>query len=506
MGNTARNSIGVDALLPEGDRESLASSNRRVLVIDDEESIARTIERILSDEGFQVVILTRGEEVLNEIKKAKPSLVLLDIWLPGIDGIELLKGLKGLYPEIPVVMMSGHASISTAVEATRLGAADFIEKPIDLSGLLGVIRRVVAGSCDAPDVRRDAGSGGQQSDYDREVAQVRSRSAKSSGVSSSHSVRTHEGGTIVKSEAASVGVGLLEGESKIQIDPVVFSGLEFPEKWRGRNFPQRTLRSSAIFYGQGLHSGTKSGLILEPLPPNSGIHFVRVSDGQAVPAHLNFVESTRLATTLQGDRSSFGTIEHILSALHAYGISNLLLKCNSEVPVMDGSAREFCRLFDEIGTIEQPGEWYEVAVPETIRIGNEQEFIQIEPADEFSIEYTLSYPEPVGTQSFCFCMKDPLSYEQEIAPARTFGFVRDIGALQRQGLAQGGRFDNFVLVGDKGPINDTLRFPDEFVRHKILDAIGDLFLLGRKLRGKVSARMTGHSDNVDLLRALLSSW
>jgi UDP-3-O-acyl-N-acetylglucosamine deacetylase len=177
-----------------------------------------------------------------------------------------------------------------------------------------------------------------------------------------------------------------------------------------------------------------------------------------------------------------------------------MIKCNGEVPVMDGSAREFCRLFDEVGTTEQDGEWYEIAVDRTLRVGNGKEWITIEPAEQFTIDYTLRYPEPVGEQRFSFTLTDPESYRAEISSSRTFSFVKDVGHLQRQGLALGGRFDNFLLIGTEGAINDAWRYPNEPVRHKILDAIGDLYLLGRPLRGKVTACMTGHSDNIELLK------
>ena len=271
---------------------------------------------------------------------------------------------------------------------------------------------------------------------------------------------------------------------------------------RGARVVQRTLAGSAVLYGQGLHSGKKSGLALEPLPAGSGIHFVGVSGHSAVPAHLDFVESTGWATTIRLGLTQAGTIEHLLSALSAYGISNLLVKCNGEVPVMDGSAQEFCTLIDATGVEEQEGEWYEIAISKTIRVGKEREFLQVEPADRFSVDYTLDYPAPVGRQNFIFELNSPQAYRREIAPARTFGMARDIGMLQKQGLALGGRFDNFVLMGAEGPVNTELRFADELVRHKILDVIGDLYLLGRPIRGKVTARMTGHSDNIALLRAI----
>jgi len=438
-------------------REGGSASGRTILVVDDEAAIRRALEAVLRDEGFGVVLAEDGESALRAIEAELPALVLLDIWMPGPDGIAILKRIKEIHPGLPVVMISGHATIATAISATRLGAADFIEKPLDLHATLDAIRRALR--------------------CEESVA---------------------EGGE---------GAGLPTGEDPLElgavwaspvIEPVVFTS----QKLRGRQVPQRTLLRSALLYGQGLHSGRKSGLILEPLPANSGIHFIGVSQTSAVPAHVDYVGSTGYATTLKLGQTQAGTIEHVMSALNAYGITNLLVKCNGEVPVLDGSAREFCALFDQIGVEEQDGECFMIRPPKRIVIGSGRETISVEPADEFVIDYTLDYPAPIGRQQLVFTMNDVETYKREIAPARTFGFVRDIGALQKQGLALGGRFDNFILIGDEGAINDEMRFPDEPVRHKILDAIGDLYLLGRPIQGRVTAVMTGHSDNVALLRAL----
>lgn len=430
------------------------NTNQLVLVVDDEASIRRSLEGVLKDEGFSVVLAEDGESAIRLLMNTRPALVLLDIWMPGMDGLETLRKIKEVHADLPVVMISGHATISTAVAATRAGAVDFLEKPLDLSGTIQLVRRVL--------------------------------SNQSEGGSANNEPRWE---TI---EPASVG----PLRESVTINPVVFT----KQTLRGRAIPQKTLAHAAILYGQGLHSGRKSGLILEPLPPNSGIHFVGVSETTVVPAHVDFVESTGFATTVRLGQTQAGTIEHLMSALCAYGISNVLIKCNGEVPVMDGSAREFCRLFEEVGLSEQDGEWYEIDIKKVIEVGDGKEFIRIEPADEFSVDYTLRYPEPVGEQQFSFTLSDPATYRDQIAPARTFSFVKDVGHLQRQGLALGGRFDNFLLIGTEGAINDEWRFPNEPVRHKVLDAIGDLFLLGRRLRGKVTARMTGHSDNIAILK------
>ncbi len=440
------------------DASSRLEPEHSVLIVDDEASIRKTLEGVFSDEGFSTLVAEDGQQALVLLKSFKPSVVLLDIWMPGMDGLEILLKIKQMYPSVPVIMMSGHATIATAVKATRLGAFDFIEKPLGLGATLALVRRALRG---VPETE---------------------------GHGDTVSFTPQEQGEFV--------VGR-------DWDPATLKPLAFKSHaWKGRKVVQRTLSGNAILYGQGLHSGRKSGLILEPLPSNSGIHFVGVSESTVVPAHVDYVASTGFATTVRLGDTQAGTIEHLMSALHAYGISNLLIKCNGEVPVMDGSAREFCALIDQTGTVEQSGDWYEIKIQEVLRVGNDKEFIQFEPHDCFEVDYTLEYPAPLGKQHFVFSLNDIEDYKREIAPARTFGFVKDIGALQKQGLALGGRFDNFVLIGAEGPINGAMRFSEEPVRHKILDAIGDLYLLGRRIQGRVRAVMTGHSDNFALLKML----
>jgi UDP-3-O-acyl-N-acetylglucosamine deacetylase len=174
-----------------------------------------------------------------------------------------------------------------------------------------------------------------------------------------------------------------------------------------------------------------------------------------------------------------------------------------EVPIMDGSAVEFCRLIDGAGVIDQGGVVEEIVVNRRIMVGKEDgESIVIEPADCFGVAYTLLYPHPVGLQQYTYIHTGPESFREEIAPARTFGFLRDMKQLATMGLASGGRLDNCVLIDDEKVVNTALRFPDEFARHKILDIMGDTYLLGRPLRGMITARMTGHSDNIALLREI----
>jgi UDP-3-O-acyl N-acetylglucosamine deacetylase len=447
MGNTAR------VLPPQGIGGSIpptANGERLILVVDDEATIRKTLAGALSDEGFKTETASDGEEAIRKVAELHPDLVFLDIWMPGLDGVQTLERIKELSPETGVVMMSGHATIATALEASRRGAFDFIEKPLDLGSIILTTARAFEQMC--PD-------------------EFEARAAKRGRTgASTDPVLTHQG--------------------------LLSTGL------RGKNVGQRTLKRSIILYGQCLHTGQKSGLILEPLPPNSGVHFAKIGKGKTIPAFVDYVQSTGFATTIRYQESAAATIEHLLAALHAYKISNLLIKCNAEVPIFDGSALEFCKVIDDIGIEEQPGDWFEIEIDREIEVTvGGQEKITVSPAPSFSIAYELNYPAPVGKQSYEFTL-DLESFRREIAPARTFGFMRDIEKLQRSGLAAGGRLDNFILVGDDRVINTDLRFPDEFVRHKILDVIGDLFLIGRPLCGRVVAKMTGHSDNIKLLTAI----
>ena len=201
-------------------------------------------------------------------------------------------------------------------------------------------------------------------------------------------------------------------------------------------------------------------------------------------------------------------MEHLLSALHAFGITNLLIKTDDEVPALDGSALKFCKQISEAGLTEQDATVEPIGVKRKITIGEEgegREFIEAEPAGHLIIDYTLDYPKPIGIQQLHFELTSPGAYTREIAPARTFGFVREFRKLAEFGLASGGRLDNLILVDDDKVVNTTLRFPDEFARHKVLDLIGDLYLLGRPLHAHVTASKTGHSDNLALVKAIHAS-
>src|SRR5262249_7030610 len=266
----------------------------------------------------------------------------------------------------------------------------------------------------------------------------------------------------------------------------------------------RTIKRSVVIQGQGLHSGVRTGVILQPLPPGSGIVFNALSSEVAIPATIEYVHSTGYATSLWRDGVVAKTVEHLMSALHGYGITNLLVKMQGELPILDGSAVEFCQLLESAEITEQHETIEELRIDRPYSVGDPQagKFLRVEPCDRFEVHYTLVYPEPVGRQEYHYIHRGAESYREEIAPARPFGFVKQIHALEEMGLANGGGLHNCILIGGQGVINPPPRFPDEILRHQMLELIGGLAPLGRPLRGKVTARRTGHADNIALVRAV----
>lgn len=421
---------------------------KTILVVDDEDGVRESVREVLSDEGYRVLDTSDGAQVLKIIRDERPELVLLDIWMPQMDGIGLLKEIKAQEPDINVVMVSGHGNIHTAVTATKFGAFDFIEKPVSLEGLLSTVQRALG---EMPEM--------SSADEKKPDGQIRKSRA-------------------VQPTPSKSGAGV-------------------------QTTQQRTLKKSVVLSGQGLHSGVKTGLILHPLPPNSGVVFTGISGDVTVPAHLDYVGSTGYATSLRSKDYAIGTVEHLLAVLHSYGITNLLIKVQGEIPILDGSALEFCHAIDEAGIQEEADECAVIVIDRPYRIHTKGgESISIEPAETLSVRYLLRYPKPVGEQEYTYLFHGPEFFRAEIAPARTFGFLKDITQLQNMGLANGGRLSNFILIDDEKIVNTDLRYPDEFARHKILDILGDFYLLGRPIRGAITAHMTGHSDNIALLRKI----
>ena len=719
----------------------------RILIVDDEKNIVSSLTGILADEGYEVAKTGDGIEALEIIQNDPPDLVLLDIWLPGMDGIEVLKTVKTYHPEIEVLIMSGHGTIDTAVKATKLGAQDFIEKPFSLDRITQSIEEVLnnrrstsngvekrlPSSKELPlcfesmvEVRKavndfslnmkpvllhgENGTGKefiaqaihrQSSKSDRPFVKINCSFRQARSIHSQLFKRPHKGlknskvssqtgeeKVIYLSNIDSLSKGLQEklaealkkngsssDDSRLELIPIrLFASstkdltamsakgqfhpalldafksttlfipplrdfavnipamikdyldevrkkqnasiteigedalaalcryswpenikelravlnkliitsanqkkitaqdlpseiwqpkiefenidqagslqeaeliwekhfiihhlkrnnwniaktckalstkekqlkekierhsIEIPDSGKesnGYRHPQRTLKRSVVLCGSGLHSGIKTGLILQPMPPGSGIIFGDISSGNTVPARLENVQSTDYATRLQKGQASVGTIEHIMAALHMYRVTNLLIKIGDEAPVMDGSAKDFCDLIEDGEFEDQDGFYEEIVIDKNYSFGNMEKggpYISIEPSDSFSVSYHMDYPEPIGIQDYTFEFKGNESFKKEIAPARTFGFMEEMAQLTKMGYASGGKLDNFILLGDKKVLNTELRFKDEFPRHKILDILGDFYLLGKPIRGRIKACKSGHTQNIGLLK------
>jgi len=699
----------------------------RILIVDDQEEILESLGAILTDEGHEVISARDGQEALHMVHSDSPDVVFLDIWIPGIDGMQTLKAIKRIDPRCSVIMMSGHGTIETAVKAIKLGAADYLEKPLNLEDVLHLVDRAVSNrssSSQTPDgnnwapgqfigksdkatnlrhalAKAAAGTGavwlagekGTGKEFlarmihhlggkDRAtLVKVRCTDLTAENIEDMILVRNGwvqrtdgslpqtMGGTlllirvdrlerslrprlaelirvltnrkVLSAPSAIPTVGLVS--TSLNDPATLVQGDDFPQEladllgqrlirlpnlrerpedipllvnyflkeaveefdrnltgtdrdamarlcsytWPGNikelkiliehmamtapgplitlndllipgwkeesnystaqespfgttlelsehsatdphvtleenlgplnqvnnnNRPQegsilrqKTLRGRVVIYGQGLHSGVKTGLTLSPLPPSSGIIFGHITSGDTVPAILHNVESTGFSTSLKRNGSLARTIEHLMAVFHVYGLTNVLVKISGEVPIMDGSALDFCNLVENAEIITQEDPVQSIQITEPIELPMEPgspKKMRIEPSDCLEVEYYLDYPPPVGSLHMVFRCKNPEEFKKEIAPARTFGFVKDMRMMDEMGLAGGGRLSNVVLIDDEKVINPPLRFSDEFVRHKILDIIGDFYLLGRPFTGKIIARLTGHTENIEMLKVI----
>ncbi|MEE8527779.1 MAG: UDP-3-O-acyl-N-acetylglucosamine deacetylase [Gammaproteobacteria bacterium] len=273
---------------------------------------------------------------------------------------------------------------------------------------------------------------------------------------------------------------------------------------------QRSLKNSIRATGVGLHTGNKVFMTLLPAPPNTGIVFRRVDLETPVdiPAHAENVGDTMLGTTLVKDDVRIATVEHLLSAFAGLGIDNAIVEVSAaEVPIMDGSAGPFVFLIQSAGIQEQRVAKQFTRIKKTVKVKDGDKWARFDPFDGFKVNFEIEFNHPIfkkhsRTASIDF---STTSFLKEVSRARTFGFMRDIEALRARNLTLGGTMDNAIVLDDFRILNeDGLRYEDEFVKHKILDAIGDLYLLGHSLIGEFSGYKSGHELNNRLLRTLLA--
>lgn len=421
-----------------------------IFVVDDQESILSSIKLVLGDESYRILTFSSAEALEEGLRQEKPDLVLLDIWLPGIDGVEALKKLKDQDPNLPVILMSGHAGIDIAVKAMKAGASDFLEKPLNLDILL-------------------------------EKVAAHLPTLEPSGLSSVANVPEHL-------------ASLMKGESA-RLTP--------------STEPQRTVSKNAVLNGVGLLSGRPTGVIISPAPVDTGIVF-RTLDGVAIPGHITALDNIdRLAegkgfsansTVLSKGGRRIRTVEHLLAALNMMGITNASIKVDEEIPNIDGSAADFCRIIAAAGIEEQAKKRMDIVIRKKILIGKEdqsEKHLYVEPFDGFEVVMRVDYPAPILEQKYRFAPAEH-SFESEIAIARSFNTFENIDIAQQRGMAGSGYLNSHIIIHDGKVINTKLNFPDEFVRHKILDLLGDLYLLGYGLKGRVVGNMTSHGLNQSL--------
>jgi UDP-3-O-[3-hydroxymyristoyl] N-acetylglucosamine deacetylase len=275
-------------------------------------------------------------------------------------------------------------------------------------------------------------------------------------------------------------------------------------------FAQRTLKTTIGASGVGLHSGERISMRLQPAPPDTGIVFRRVDLDPPIdiPAHATQVGDTRLGTVLAAEGARVSTIEHLMSALAGLGVDNAIVEVSAaEVPIMDGSAAPFVFLLQSAGFVEQDSPKRFVRILQSVEVHDGDKWARFDPHEGFRVNFEIDFDHPLLRSGQTAATMDfsSVTYLKEVARARTFGFMRDIEALRRHNLALGGTLDNAIVLDDAGIMNEEgLRSRDEFVKHKILDAIGDLYLLGHGIIGAFSGYKSGHGLNNQLLRELLA--
>lgn len=272
---------------------------------------------------------------------------------------------------------------------------------------------------------------------------------------------------------------------------------------------QQTLKKEAVLTGIGVHTGARTKMIFKPAPENTGIKFVRtdVEGCPEIPACASRVVDTARGTTLGIGDVRVHTVEHIMAALCGLGVDNLIIELdNIEPPVGDGSALPYVELINQVGIVEQNAQREELVIEEPVWVKKGDMLLMALPADHFSVSCTISYRHAVLDSQYAHVEITPENFTELISPSRTFCFYHEVETLIEKGLIKGGSLENAIVIGEDAILSkEELRFKDEFVRHKILDIVGDMFLLGKRLRANVIAVKSGHAINVEFARTIMKA-
>lgn len=427
-----------------------ARNNGNILIIDDEKDILSSLRNVLEEKGYEVYVADDGNKGFHCIENLDIDLIFLDIWLPVIDGLEILSKMPEHKKNIPVIMMSGHAGLESAVRATKLGASDFIEKPFSIKKIISLCEEYIPRS----DTEKEENKAAETKNHTR-------------------------------------------------------CALE-----KSKSIFQKTIGKSIVLSGYALMGGRKTAMQLLPAPPNNGITFIDIVSGTNIRLSPENIQRTTKnghanSTVLVSGDKIIRTTEHFLGALHMYGITNLIVKCDEEVPNTDGSALDFCEKIEEAGTEVQNEKMNEILITEPLVYGTVDEnetYMKIYPYDGFEIDLRISFPPPIDTQKYKYTFTTTENFKNEIASARSFNTMDNIQMAQKHGIVGAGMMDSHIIIKEDKVINTMLRFDDEYVRHKILDIIGDLYILGMPFRGRIEANKTSHAFNHSVVMDLAKSY
>lgn len=419
-----------------------------VLIIDDEEDILSTCKTVLEDEDYNVDTAKDYNEAIKIFESKKIDLVFLDVWLPNVDGLDILSNIKEKYPNTTIIMMSGHAGVETAVRATKMGAYDFLEKPISISKLLS--------SCD---------------------------------------------------EA-------LNKKENNNEDKINYSNNNHNKSKLKYKVPQRTIAKSVVVSGFALMEGRKTALTLVPAQANTGIIFVDINSNTHIKlSHENILSKDKSgavnSTALINGSRHIKTTEHFLAALHMMGITNLIVKCDGEVPNVDGSALVFCDALKEAGYIEQEDYIEPIVIDRELiygKVDDNETYIILSPYDGLEVNLRIDFAGSIGIQQYDYKFESFKQFSEDIGKARSFNTIDNIDYAQKMGMAGSGMIGSHIILCDGKVINTKLHFDNEFVRHKILDIIGDLYILARPIRAKIVANKSSHSFNHSVVHDLASRY